>query len=272
MEGCLMFAAFFGLSRQPFTAELPPDALFRSLPLQEALARLGFVIDQHGIGLLVGEPGSGKSASLRALVASTDLARHKFIYLALPRSPRGLLTLLCHALGLEPAWTAVELAQQVKQALCRLDEHGLTPVVLADEAQNAPATVLDELRLCASTAMDSRSAAAIVLCGHQSLRRRLALESLAPLAQRITVTTTLTGLSHQQTAAYIEHQLTWAGADRPLFTAEVIELVAHHSRGLPRQINRLCTASLMAAFAVNQPLVEQPAFHQALKAVQTESA
>ena len=267
-----MFTGFFGLSRQPFTAEVPPDALFRSLALQEALARLSFVVDQRGIGVLVGEPGSGKSASLRALVASSDPARHKFVYLTSPRSPRGLLTLLAHALGLEPAWTSAELSQQVKEALCRLDEHGVTPVLLADEAQLAPASVLDELRLCCSTAMDARSAAAIVLCGHQSLRRRLALESLAPLAQRVIVTTTLTGLSGPQTASYIEHQLAWAGADRPLFTREVIELVAHHSRGLPRQINRLCTASLLAAFAVHQPLVEEPAFRQALKAVDPESA
>lgn len=203
---------------------------------------------------------------------ASDPARHKFIYLATPKSPRGLLTLLAHALGLEPAWTSAELSQQVKEALCRLDEHGVTPVLLADEAQLAPASVLDELRLCCSTAMDARSAAAIVLCGHQSLRRRLALESLAPLAQRVIVTTTLTGLSGPQTASYIEHQLAWAGADRPLFTREVVELVAHHSRGLPRQINRLCTASLLAAFAVHQPLVEEPAFRQALKAVDPESA
>jgi type II secretory pathway predicted ATPase ExeA len=59
-----MFAAFFGLVRQPFTAEVPADALFRSAPLEEALARLRFVIDQHGIGLLTGEPGSGNYAEL----------------------------------------------------------------------------------------------------------------------------------------------------------------------------------------------------------------
>ncbi len=267
-----MFTGFFGLTRQPFTAELPPDALFRSVPLEEALARLCFVIDQHGIGLLTGEPGTGKSATLRALVAACDQARHKFIYLIMPRSPRGLLMLLCHALGLDPAWSAVDLAAQVKEALSRLDAHGVTPVLLCDEAQLAPVSVLDELRLCCNTAMDARCPAAVVLSGHSSLRRRLALESLAPLAQRLAVTTALPGLSTQQTASYMEHQLQWAGACRPLFTREVIELVAHHSRGVPRQINRLCTAALLAAFAVQQPLVEEPAFRQALKAVDPESA
>jgi len=253
-----VFTGFFGLTRQPFTAELPPEALFRSLPLEEALARLQFVIDQHGIGLLTGEPGSGKSATLRALVAASDPARHKFIYLTMPRSPRGLLTVLCHALGLDPAWSAVDLAAQVKEALCRLDAHGVTPVLLGDEAQLAPAAVLDELRLCCNTAMDAHC--------------HVAVEALAPLAQRLTVTTTLPGLSTQQTANYIEHQLQWAGAARPLFTREVIELLAHHSRGVPRQINRLCTAALLAAFAVQQPLVEEPAFRQALKTIDPESA
>jgi len=267
-----MFAAFFGMIRQPFTAQVPADALFRSAPLEEALARLRFVVDQHGIALLCGEPGSGKSASLRALVAACDPARHKFIYLTTPRSPRGLLQALCHALGLEPAWFAVELQREVQEALCRLDGHGVTPVLLCDEAQSAPPAVLDELRLLTITAMDARCPLALVLAGQPSLRRRLGLETLLPLAQRITVTTALPGLSAAQTAAYIEHQVQWAGAQRPVFTKEVIELIAHHSRGVPRQINRLCTAALLASFTVQQPLVEEPAFRQALKEIQPDPA
>lgn len=267
-----MFTGFFGLTRQPFTAELPADALFRSAPLEEALARLRFVLDQRGIGLLYGEPGCGKSATLRALVAACDPARHKFIYLTAPRSPRALLQTLCHALGLEPAWFAAELQRQVKDALVRLDAHGVTSVLLCDEAHLAPVAVLEELRLLTNTAMDAHCPTAIILAGHQSLRRRLDLEALAPLAQRIAVTTPLPALSAGQTADYVEHQLQWAGATRPLFTREVIELIAHYSRGVPRQINRLCTAALLAAFTVQQPLVEEPAFRQALKEVQPDSA
>ncbi len=267
-----MFTAFFGLIRQPFTTEIPAEALFRSTPLEEALARLRFVVQQHGIALLAGEPGSGKSVTLRALVAACEPARHKFFYITTPRSPRGLLQTLCYALGLEPAWFAVDLQRQVQDALCRLDAHEVTPVVLCDEAQLAPLPVLDELRLLTNSAMDARCPLALVLAGHSSLRRRLALESLLPLAQRITVATTLPALSADQTAAYIQHQLQWAGASRPVFTKEVIELTAHHSRGVPRQINRLCTAALLAAFAVQQPLVEEPAFRQALKTIDPDPA
>ena len=52
----------------------------------------------------------------------------------------------------------------------------------------------------------------------------------------------------------------------------MIELLAHYSRGVPRQANRLCPAALFAAFTVQQPLVEEPAFRQALKEVQPGSA
>jgi type II secretory pathway predicted ATPase ExeA len=185
--------------------------------------------------------------------------------LTAPRSPRGLLQLLCHALGLDPAWFAVELQRQVRDAFCRLDAQGVTAVLLCDEAQLAPVAVLDELRLLTNTAMDARCPLAIVLSGHASLRRRLALGALAPLAQRVTAAAALPGLSAAQTAAYIDQQLAWAGAGRPLFTREVVELIAHYSRGVPRQINRLATASLLAAFAVQQPIVEEPAFRRALK-------
>ena len=196
-----MFTGFLGLTRQPFTAEVPADALFGSASLEAALARLRFVLDQHAIGLLHGEPGSGKSATLRALVAGCDPARHKFIYLTSPRSPGALLQTLCHALGLEPAWFAAELQRQVKDALARLDTHGATPILLCDEAQLAPVAVIEELRLLTNTAMDVRCPAEIILAGHQSLQRRLDLESLAPLAQRIAVARALPALSAAQTGA-----------------------------------------------------------------------
>jgi len=262
----------FGLSRAPFTAELPPEALFPSTRLREALARLRYVVEQRALGLLLGEPGAGKSAALRAFVDQADPATHKFIYLANVTSVRSFYRLLCHALGLVPAHFAADLAQQVQTACVRLLDHGVTPVILCDETQDWPTAVLQEIRLLRNTEMDARSPAAVVLVGHGSLRRHLALEPLRPLAQRIAVTVTLGGLSGTEIAEYVDHQLRWAGAERPLFTHEVIELLAHYSRGLPRQINRLATAALLAADAVGQPLVEEPAFRAALKETELESA
>jgi len=267
-----MFASFFGLTRLPFTPDLPPDALFRSAGLEETLSRLRYVLSQRAIALLAGEPGSGKTATLRALVAASDPATHKFLYLVNPGSPRGLYRLLGHALGLVPAHFAADLGRQIQQALLRLVDHGVNPVLLCDEAQDWPAAVLQELRYLLNADMDARTPCALILVGHPDLRRRLALESLRPLAQRLAITATLTGLHSTETADYIDHQLRWAGATRPLFTREVLELVAPYSRGLPRQINRLCTASLLAAAGVQQPLVEEPCFRSALKAVEPESA
>lgn len=267
-----MFASFFGLTRLPFTPDLPVEALFRSAGLEETLSRLRYVLSQRAIALLVGEPGSGKTATLRALVAASDPATHKFLYLVNPGGARGLYRLLCHALGLVPAHFAADLSRQLQQALLRLVDHGVTPVLLCDEVQDWPAAVLQELRYLLNAEMDARAPCALVLVGHPDLRHRLALESLRPLAQRVAIAATLGGLNAGETADYIEHQLRWAGATRPLFTRETVELITHYSRGLPRQINRLCTASLLAAAGVRQPLVEEPCFRSALKAVDPESA
>ena len=90
--------------------------LFRSAPLEEAVARLRFVVQPHGPS--PGSPGAGKSATPRAL---------------------------CDAR--EPARFAAALQRQVQEAVCRLEARGVTPVLLCDEAQFARAAVLDELRL-----------------------------------------------------------------------------------------------------------------------------
>jgi type II secretory pathway predicted ATPase ExeA len=38
-----------------------------------------------------------------------------------------------------------------------------------------------------------------------------------------------------------------AGAERPIFAEQAVHTIARHSRGLPRQINNLCTACLWDA-------------------------
>ncbi|MDQ7793899.1 MAG: hypothetical protein RDU89_05735 [bacterium] len=48
-----------------------------------------------------------------------------------------------------------------------------------------------------------------------------------------------------------------AGRTAPLFTPEAVEEIFQYARGLPRQINRVCTGSLLAASLEQKDLVDQ---------------
>lgn len=60
-----MYLKHFALTHFPFDQTLAPEALFASSTLAEARVRLQHLLELRGIGLLTGEPGSGKTTLTR---------------------------------------------------------------------------------------------------------------------------------------------------------------------------------------------------------------
>jgi general secretion pathway protein A len=78
-----MFKQHFGLKFNPFDKEIPTDKLFASRDNRELDSRLKYMLDARGICLIVGEPGSGKSTSLRKLTDNLNRSLYKPCYLPL---------------------------------------------------------------------------------------------------------------------------------------------------------------------------------------------
>src|SRR5262249_24344160 len=62
-----LYTAAFSLPRLPFQRALSFDQLSRPPVLEELHSRLRYLVETRAIGLLTGEPGSGKSTALRRL-------------------------------------------------------------------------------------------------------------------------------------------------------------------------------------------------------------
>ena len=92
----------------------------------------------------------------------------------------------------------------------------------------------------------------------------MALGTLAALEQRITVRRTMTGMTSEETAGYIHHQLQLAGRSDPLFTDDAIALIHQTSRGKPRGVNRLAIAALIAGCAAGKNLIDEPSARSAV--------
>ncbi|MEC1721132.1 ExeA family protein [Schinkia azotoformans] len=95
--------------------------------------------------------------------------------------------------------------------------------------------------------IDSVSPLALVMVGQPELRSTLQMRLFKPITQRMNVRYHLGGLDREETRKYIEHQLETAGAKHPIFTAEAIDSIYGHTRGIPREINNVCTACLLDA-------------------------
>ncbi|HET9553778.1 MAG TPA: AAA family ATPase, partial [Anaeromyxobacteraceae bacterium] len=252
-----MYLEHYGLARKPFSKTPDPAFLFPSRQHAEALARLSHAVEEREIAVLTGEVGAGKTTLTRALVdAFADRCRFSFVVNpALP--PAQLLGAICEGFGLPPARRKSEAWSALAEHLSRLDEEGLFPVVVVDEAQLlAGRAAYDELRLLTNLAADDRALLGLLLVGQPELRERLRERGGEPFAQRVGVAYHVGALGLDELGAYLAHRLAVAGRAAPLFSDDGVEAVHRHSGGLPRRVNQLAASALLEGFAREEARID----------------
>ena len=253
--------AHYGFTRMPFGRSLAPSMLHRHPGHGEALARITWCVDQHALGVITGEVGAGKTVAIRAATAALDPSRHVIIYLPNPSvGVRGMLHHIVYALGQVPSFYTATLAPQAADALAAEHaERGRVPVIVIDEAHLLDNQQLEAIRMLTNHDMDSGAPFAALLVGQPTLRQRLRLGVLAALDQRIAVRYAMTGMTPTDTAGYISHHCGIAGRTDTLFSGDAVTVIHNAARGYPRAVNNLSVNALTAAFAKNQPIVDEKA-------------
>lgn len=242
-----MFRAFYSLAARPFTKEIKATDMFSSSSYQECQARLGYLKDNMGIGMLVGEPGSGKTAALRAFISALNPALYNTIYFPLSTvTAHDFYRGLAVSLNLQPAFRKIDLFNQIQSAvLTSYNSRKITPFIVLDEMHLASTDFLSDLHLLFNFVMDSTNPFALVLCGLPQLSVKLSLMHHQPLSQRIMTRYRMQPMGKEEVHAYVDHQMRLAGATYPVFSEPALEAVATVSRGLPRLVNNLATTALV---------------------------
>jgi general secretion pathway protein A len=212
-------------------------------------ARLQFLVDHQGAGLLTGEVGAGKSTAARTFTTSLNPNLYKILYLHWTAgSALDLLRQLAFLLDLVPAHGRGDLTRQISDTIVRLNQSKKQhPILIGDEAQLLPHAALEQLPLLLNFDMDSSHYLTLLLVGQPLLRRTLSLAMHEPLRQRIAVQYHLEGLSREELDAYLAHQLKAAGVSQPLFDDTARQALYQASKGIPRKINKLARAALSLA-------------------------
>mgnify|MGYP001264851769 FL=1 len=262
-----MFKSFYSLAKEPFSKDIRPSDAFLSSDYQGALNALSYLQKSKGIGLLIGDPGAGKTFTLRAFKESLNPSLYHVIYF--PLSTGGVMDFyrgLAYGLGEEPKYRKVDLFRQIQQGIERMDkERKVTPVFILDEMHLAKDAFLQDIALLFNFQMDSTNPFILILAGLPHLKTRLTMNHHRPLSQRLIMKYEIQPLAKEEIVSYINHHLKIAGAKMPIFTESALEAIALRSQGWPRVINKITINSLLFGFQLKKEQIDEEVVRLAIE-------
>ncbi|RUM32339.1 MAG: general secretion pathway protein [Aquifex sp.] len=245
------YLEFFGFKEEPF--KLTPDVnyFFTSEVHQKAFEYLEYFLkSEEGFAVLIGEPGTGKTITLRKFI-STFREEAEFAYILFPRlSPEELFKYILQDFGVDTSREEDKntLFLKLKDLLIDLRKRNKKAVVIVDEAQDIPDETLEELRLLSNLETDDMKLLQIVLAGQPELEKKLNSPKFQQLKQRVTIYLKLQPLSKEEVVQYVYYRFKKAGGDRVSITNSALNLLYKFSKGIPRLINAIMERALMAAY------------------------
>ncbi|MDQ2803416.1 MAG: XrtA-associated ATPase [Pseudomonadota bacterium] len=243
-----MYETFYKLSAIPF--QLTPDSrfFFGSVGHSRAIAHLVYGLAQEeGFIVVTGEVGAGKTTLVEQLASQLDRATYVLGRIVTTLvSGDDLLRLAVSSFGLEDRGDKPSLLRQFEQMVRAERANGRRCLLIVDEVQNLPLAALEELRMLSNITVSGRASVQTILLGQPQFRAMLARPELEQLRQRVLASYHLGPLSEAETRAYIEHRLRTVGwTDDPSWEEAAFSRVFHHTGGIPRRINTLCSRVLL---------------------------
>ena len=252
-----MYKDFYGLKEDPFN--ITPDLrfLYWSQKHQEAFRHLVYGVQSNkGLAVLTGEPGTGKTAILRAVTEHLN-EQYPGVHIAfLVNSKINVQDLFClifDEFGLEASEDSKSMYLiKLKNFLIQNHYNNQKNILILDEAQNFHAALLEEIRLLSNMEIAGEKLLHIFLVGQPQLLENVKMPSLGQLKQRLGIMYNLLPLNRLETELYIHKRLSVAGAHEvDIFRSDALDGIFAHAKGFPRLINIICDNALLFGCSIN---------------------
>lgn len=252
-----VYETYYQCQREPFSLSPDPDFFYNFPVHREALAELHYLVQQRkGLAVITGEVGTGKTLLLRNLIETVGPEVNTCFIFDPPRSSYELYQMVADELGISLSLVG-NPASTLNRHLLSIYANGGTVVLIFDEAQALPVSVLQEIRLLTNLETSNAKLVQVVLAGQPEFEAAIDMVELRALRQRLIFRVVLKPLEADDTRRYIAARLITAGAPRSPFTVKACDAVHRYARGIPRLINSICDNAMLAGYALGDPIIEE---------------
>ena len=239
----------YGLLEAPFSISPDPRYLYLSPQHHLALSKIRYVVDnRQGLAILYGDVGHGKSTLVRRIydIYKGDEAVET-ILITNPDLPSEmqLLKRITDSFGLARKRSKLDQIEELESYLVSQYANGKNVLILIDEAQMMVGAMFELVRQITNFESHSAKLVQIVLSGQNNLRNKLKLKR--PLLSRAVAVATLDPFTLDETRDMIDFRLTVAGRRKLFFEQDAVEEVFAITKGIPREIVKICMDSLTIA-------------------------
>jgi general secretion pathway protein A len=266
----LTYEPYYGLREKAFSLSADPRFLYKSPSHASTFDNLRAGIRRReGLIVLTGDIGTGKTTLCRAVLQSLDrktfstfvpdpfLSREDLLKMLLVDF--GVVSLDDLKSGRLAGASRPDLSYPLYDFLKSLVPLQAFAVLVIDEAQNLPVSLLEEIRILSDLEAPEKLLQ-VVLVGQSELQDKLKLFEMRQVDQRVSVRCDLQPLSCDVVASYIAYRLDVAGAGRGRvgFTDAAAAEVCRVSKGVPRVVNLICDRALHHGYLERSPRIYPP--------------
>ncbi len=249
-----MYLDPFQLNDKPFSYLTPNPPFFYYAPQYLSIKRkTDYVVSEHSGHLyLYGPIGSGKTTLLKTISQILDDdERNRVNFLNAPnlKTANALLRRICTGFGVKTERSYNATLENLTDWLVAQHKAQRFPVLIVDEAQNIVRDGLKTLHYLMTYVTSDELLLMVILCGQEELAGRI---GRFPEIKSRMYPSALSPLSREETEELVRFrwQVASIEADNPLpFDKGALDGIFEFSKGLPREICKICDLALLAACA-----------------------